>query len=48
MIMNTNPEKFVENVNKAIENGWRPQGGIATPVKAGQKDDILYAQAMVK
>lgn len=48
IIMNTNPKEFVKIVNKAIEKGWSPQGGIATPVKAGQEDDIIYVQAMVK
>jgi len=42
--------EHAEKVNKAIKNGWRPQGGVALHVVAADDDEpiMVLAQAMVK
>lgn len=42
-----NFEDLTEIVNNWIEDGWKPQGGVATGTSSMIKVEILY-QAMVK
>lgn len=47
IMVNSSHKKMIESVNKAIEKGWRPQGGITTSVHP-KSGDLFYIQAMVK
>lgn len=40
---------LVELVNEAMEDGWKPQGGVASTLAVDQgRYSYYYAQAMVK
>ena len=45
VISNSKVWEFEEIVRDHIRDGWVPQGGIATEVRAGQ---IFYLQAMTR
>jgi hypothetical protein len=44
IIIGHDTKDLTEKVNKAIQEGWKPQGGMATK---GSHDDRVY-QAMVR
>lgn len=38
---------FLDQVNKLIQDGWQPVGGVSVSMRSGG-DWIVYAQAMVR
>ncbi|MDM8001216.1 MAG: DUF1737 domain-containing protein [Dehalococcoidia bacterium] len=51
IISKSNMKDLVEEVNSAIKEGWRPQGGVSVTKKGLfplQAQPMLWAQAMVK
>ena len=47
VVIGTNGTKFVTSVNRCIENGYKPQGGMSISVNP-QTGETTYAQAMIK
>lgn len=45
VIVQLSAEDLVKAVNKAIADGWKPQGGVCLSVS---ERNIGYAQAMIK
>lgn len=50
LIASSNSNAFQIDVNKAIEQGWKPQGGVAIVfnIDAQGNELALYAQAMIR
>ncbi len=47
IIVGTSPEDLSGNVNSALSNGWKLQGGVAVHIRDGSAHDC-YCQAVIK
>ena len=54
IIANTNPKEFLDDVNDAIKNGWKLQGGVSSACHmtgnsvSGYVNSFHYSQALIR
>jgi len=48
VIVDSHFSRFLDKVNEAIREGWRPQGGIAVMKNPKGEYDAWYHQALIK
>ena len=48
VVSEKNEYELANRVNKLIEDGWRPQGGLSFAYHSSYKETFTWAQAMVK
>jgi len=48
LVTNRDPDRVVASVNRHIELGWRPIGGINVAVRHDPMIEVLFSQAMVR
>ncbi len=46
LIEDSNSERLVNDVNRAIAEGWVPQGGVVVVLKSHDQKQLRYVQAM--
>ena len=45
IVWSRDTDRLAENVNRNIECGWRPQGGVSSAIDSGV---LIFIQAMVR